>query len=109
MKNPFRFQCKLFTIQRMYSNKLEGSQRRAALEKLKNWEFQEDRNGLIKRQFMFKDFKHAWQFMNKIADKAEEMNHHPEWFNVYNKVDIVLTTQFVYSLFLSWNNSYFKK
>lgn len=46
----------------------------------------------ISKHFKFKDFKTAWAFMNKVAALAEEMNHHPEWFNVYNKVDITLTT-----------------
>ncbi len=48
-------------------------------------------NKLVK-SFEFKDFKEAFAFMTSIALKAEEMNHHPEWFNVYNKVKIELTT-----------------
>ncbi|KAL0487227.1 hydroxytetrahydrobiopterin dehydratase [Acrasis kona] len=51
-----------------------------------------DNNHAIKKQYNFKDFKQAFAFMTKVADKAEEMNHHPEWFNVYNKVDVRLTT-----------------
>ena len=41
---------------------------------------------------MFKDFNQAWGFMSRVALKAESMNHHPEWFNVYNKVDVTLST-----------------
>jgi 4a-hydroxytetrahydrobiopterin dehydratase len=46
----------------------------------------------LTRSFQFKDFKAAMAFMNKVADVAEELNHHPWWSNVYNKVDIELTT-----------------
>jgi len=40
----------------------------------------------------FKNFKKAWAFMNEVASVAEEINHHPDWSNVYNKVEITLTT-----------------
>jgi len=46
----------------------------------------------ISKTFEFKDFKEAFGFMTQVALKAEQMNHHPEWFNVYNKVKIELTT-----------------
>ena len=46
----------------------------------------------LKRQFTFKDFKQAMAFMNEVAEAAEELNHHPWWSNVYNKVNIELTT-----------------
>jgi 4a-hydroxytetrahydrobiopterin dehydratase len=46
----------------------------------------------IKKQFLFEDFNQAFGFMTRVALKAETMNHHPEWFNVYNKVDITLST-----------------
>jgi len=46
----------------------------------------------IHHSFKFKDFAQAWSFMTHIALIAEKMDHHPEWFNVYNKVDITLTT-----------------
>lgn len=42
--------------------------------------------------FEFDDFKTAWKFMNEVADIAEEMNHHPNWSNVYNRVSILLST-----------------
>ncbi|WP_310475610.1 4a-hydroxytetrahydrobiopterin dehydratase [Sandarakinorhabdus sp.] len=46
----------------------------------------------LKRSFRFKDFNEAWGFMNRVALLAEAQDHHPEWFNVYNKVEIALTT-----------------
>ena len=49
-------------------------------------------NNSLNRSFEFKDFIDAWGFMNKVALLAEKANHHPEWKNVYNKVEISLTT-----------------
>lgn len=46
----------------------------------------------IRRQLVFEDFKEAWGFMNEVALSAESMNHHPNWENVYNRVDIRLST-----------------
>ena len=46
----------------------------------------------ITRTFRFKDFSEAWGFMSRVALLAETQDHHPEWFNVYNKVDVTLTT-----------------
>lgn len=46
----------------------------------------------ITRSFKFADFKQAFAFMTQVALKAEQMDHHPEWFNVYNKIDVTLTT-----------------
>lgn len=46
----------------------------------------------IKKEFKFSDFNEAWGFMTRTALKAESMNHHPEWFNVYNKVEVTLST-----------------
>lgn len=46
----------------------------------------------LKRSLRFKDFKAAMAFMNEVADVAEELNHHPWWSNVYNQVEIELTT-----------------
>ena len=50
------------------------------------------RNEKLYKQFKFKDFASAFGFMSSIAIYAERADHHPEWFNVYNKVDIELTT-----------------
>jgi 4a-hydroxytetrahydrobiopterin dehydratase len=48
--------------------------------------------GAIRRTFHFPDFAHAFGFMTHMAMVSEKMDHHPEWFNVYNRVDITLTT-----------------
>jgi 4a-hydroxytetrahydrobiopterin dehydratase len=49
-------------------------------------------NNKLQQTFKFKDFVEAFGFMSKVALIAEKMNHHPEWKNVYNKVEITLTT-----------------
>lgn len=55
--------------------------------------WQTDKDGkVIQKSFSFKDFSQAWAFMSGVALLAEKMNHHPEWFNVYNRVEITLTT-----------------
>ncbi|XP_055025738.2 pterin-4-alpha-carbinolamine dehydratase isoform X2 [Misgurnus anguillicaudatus] len=46
----------------------------------------------IYKEFIFKDFNQAFGFMSRVALQAEKMDHHPEWFNVYNKVQITLST-----------------
>jgi len=46
----------------------------------------------ITRTFRFKDFSEAWGFMSRVALLAETQDHHPEWFNVYNRVEVTLTT-----------------
>ena len=51
-----------------------------------------EENNTLKRTLIFKDFKEAIAFMNQVAEVAEEVNHHPWWSNVYNKVEIELTT-----------------
>lgn len=63
----------------------------AALGLLSGWTAKEGRDA-IKRTFTFKDFNEAWGFMARVALKAEQMNHHPEWFNVYNRVEVLLAT-----------------
>ena len=61
----------------------------AALDKLAGWAVL---NGKLHKQYAFPDFVHAFGFMATSAIAIEAMNHHPEWFNVYNKVVIDLTT-----------------
>lgn len=63
----------------------------AALARLKGWSVVDGRDA-IEKTFEFPDFKAAWAFMSAVADKADAMDHHPEWFNVYNRVEITLTT-----------------
>ncbi len=72
-------------------DKLAGDARRSALENLQGWSEAEGRDA-IQKSFRFANFNQAFAFMTRVALKAEKMNHHPEWFNVYNRVDIVLTT-----------------
>ena len=61
------------------------------LQDLNDWALLDEREAIYK-SFKFKDFNEAWGFMNKVAELAEEMDHHPEWSNVYNRVEITLTT-----------------
>ena len=62
------------------------------LSDLNSWKATNDQRDAIFKEFKFTDFKSAFSFMTKIALKAEEIGHHPEWFNVYNKVVVTLTT-----------------
>ncbi|GGD01120.1 4a-hydroxytetrahydrobiopterin dehydratase [Pyruvatibacter mobilis] len=71
--------------------RLEGTARTEALATLTGWDEVEGRDA-IRKVFTFKDFSQAFAFMTRVALKAEVMDHHPEWFNVYNKVDVTLTT-----------------
>src|SRR5688572_24731497 len=71
--------------------KLTAAERQAALKDLTGWQEVAGRDA-IQRSFKFKNFNEAWGFMNRVALMAEKADHHPEWFNVYNRVDILLTT-----------------
>lgn len=64
----------------------------AALKALKGWTAAEGERDAIQKTFRFADFKAAFAFMSGAALKAEQMDHHPEWFNVYNRVEVTLTT-----------------
>ena len=63
----------------------------AALARLSGWTAAADRDA-IQKTFKFKDFNAAFGFMTRAALAAEKADHHPEWFNVYNRVEILLTT-----------------
>ncbi len=65
--------------------------RAAALEALDGWELAAGGTA-IRKSFKFKSFNAAWGFMSRVALAAEKMDHHPEWSNVYNKVEILLTS-----------------
>ena len=73
------------------SARLNDSERAEALARLDGWAFAADRDALGK-SFRFADFNAAFGFMTRAALAAERLNHHPEWFNVYNRVDVTLTT-----------------
>ncbi|XP_059846410.1 pterin-4-alpha-carbinolamine dehydratase 2-like isoform X1 [Hemitrygon akajei] len=75
------------------SHWLTPEEREQLLPELKaaGWEDVEDRDALCK-EFSFKNFNQAFGFMTRVALQAEKMNHHPEWFNVYHKVQITLLT-----------------
>lgn len=72
-------------------NKLTPTECVTAVAQLSGWKLSDDLLK-IERAFVFKDFKVAFAFMSKVAEQAERMNHHPEWFNVYNRVSVCLTT-----------------
>jgi 4a-hydroxytetrahydrobiopterin dehydratase len=63
----------------------------AALSGLPGWSRAEGRSAIVKK-FQFADFNEAWGFMSRVALLAESQNHHPEWFNVWNRVEITLST-----------------
>jgi 4a-hydroxytetrahydrobiopterin dehydratase len=70
---------------------LDNEARTAALRGLPEWTYDPDRRG-ISRNLRFADFVTAFGFMTRVALAAEKADHHPEWSNVYNRVDILLTT-----------------
>ncbi|MGA1622537.1 MAG: 4a-hydroxytetrahydrobiopterin dehydratase [Synechocystis sp.] len=69
--------------------RLKDSDIQTALQKLNGWSLQGNK---LHRQFQFKNFNEAFGFMTRLALVAEKLGHHPEWFNVYNRVTIDLTT-----------------
>ena len=71
--------------------KLSPTARAAALKKLRKWKTVEGRDA-IARKFEFANFNEAFGFMSRVALLAEKMDHHPEWFNVYSKVEVTLAT-----------------
>jgi len=71
--------------------KLEGTARQSAMNDLPHWREVAGRDA-INRKFEFGNFSEAFAFMTRSALLAEKLDHHPEWFNVYNKVDVTLST-----------------
>lgn len=71
--------------------KLTDAERSAALSELDGWVMVEKREA-IRKSFKFRDFNAAFGFMTRVAMAAERMGHHPEWFNVYDQVQVILTS-----------------
>ena len=70
---------------------LDDDERAEALEALPDGDFDDARDALT-RSFVFADFSEAFAFMARVALLAEKQDHHPEWSNIWNRVDILLTT-----------------
>ena len=73
----------------MVPEKLSDEQIRKELSDIPGWNVM---NGKLHKDFVFKDFIDAFGFMSRAAIHIEKMNHHPEWFNVYNKIKVDLVT-----------------
>jgi 4a-hydroxytetrahydrobiopterin dehydratase len=73
------------------AQKLDETARKAIATRLPGWHLVQGRDA-ISRTFTFKDFNAAFGFMTRAALVAEAMNHHPEWFNVWNRVDVTLSS-----------------
>lgn len=80
--------------------KLTPEQLPSLLARVSDWRWSAERGGTISRQYVFGDFAQAMGFMAQVAIVAERRNHHPEWFNVYHRVDVTLTTHDVGGLSL---------
>lgn len=79
------------------SDKLTGEARRTALRELQGWNEVADRDAIVKT-YHFVDFNEAFGFMSRVALLAEKLDHHPEWLNVYNRVEVILTSHDVAGL-----------
>jgi 4a-hydroxytetrahydrobiopterin dehydratase len=71
--------------------KLDSAARTAFLREFPEWREAEGRDA-IARMFQFQDFNQAFGFMTRVALLAEKLDHHPEWFNVYNRIEVTLST-----------------
>ena len=78
---------------RTFATKLVGGDRENYVSEIAatGWKVQSDRDA-VEKTFEFLDFSQAWSFMSRSALLAEKMDHHPEWFNVYNRVEVTLST-----------------
>ncbi len=76
----------------LHAAPLTENELNTALQTLPLWRVQEGARQSLRIAYKFADFKAAFAFMTRMADKAEQLGHHPEWFNVYNRVEITLTT-----------------
>lgn len=73
------------------AGKMSEAERDQAVQELDGWQVAADRDA-IQKTFQFKTFNEAFGFMSRLALAAEKMDHHPEWFNVYNRVDVTLSS-----------------
>lgn len=71
--------------------KLDAAARGKLPSLLPEWKHESRRDAIV-REFVFADFAEAFSFMTQVAIVAEKSNHHPEWSNVYNRVNVLLTT-----------------
>ncbi|VVC91559.1 unnamed protein product [Leptidea sinapis] len=87
------------STKRKMADKLSKEQRDTDLSPLlkAGWKIQDNRDA-IEKEFLFKNFNEAFGFMSRVALLAEKMDHHPEWFNVYNKVQVTLSSHDVNGL-----------
>ena len=79
---------------RKMPTKLTSDERKTDLNPVlqNGWAMDESGRDAIKKKFAFQDFNQAFGFMTRVAIKADKMDHHPEWFNVYNRVEVTLST-----------------
>ena len=75
----------------MMEKSLVGVERAKALHELHGWAEAKGRDAITKT-YQFKSFSQAWGFMNRVALFAEKTDHHPEWLNVYGRVEVTLST-----------------
>lgn len=68
------------------------------MESLEGWQVRDEDGGAITKSYRFSDFSAAFGFMSRVALMAEKLDHHPEWSNVYNSVDVRLTTHDAHGL-----------
>ena len=73
------------------AEKLDENAIHQEMQKIDGWEMVDGKDAITKT-FKFKNFSQAWAFMSRVSLLAEKMNHHPEWFNVYNRVEVTLNT-----------------
>ena len=79
------------------AERLTGAARRAALHELHGWVEVDDRDA-IRKSFHFGNFSEAWGFASRVALLAEKLDHHPEILNIYNRVELFLSTDEVEGL-----------
>uniref|UniRef100_A0A0R3RW82 4a-hydroxytetrahydrobiopterin dehydratase n=1 Tax=Elaeophora elaphi TaxID=1147741 RepID=A0A0R3RW82_9BILA len=93
------FSATILVMKATPSEILNEEQRKQMLQPLidKGWRMVEGRDA-IRKNLQFKNFSEAFGFMTQVAMYAEKMNHHPEWFNVYNKIEVTLSSHDVNGL-----------